>query len=93
MISNPTTPFLPTGLLPSWARSARSGDLPGRPTVTDRTERALDDDPGFRDSTRMLLAMARTGRHIYSGTVPPTVVARRRAANKRARAARRAARR
>lgn len=33
----------------------------------------------------ILLAMHRTGRHIYEGTVPQHVVARRRAANKRAR--------
>lgn len=43
-------------------------------------------------STKMLLAMAATGKHIYGGTVPAAVVARRRARNKRARAARKAAR-
>ena len=44
-------------------------------------------------STKMLLALAATGKHLYQGTVPGHVVSRRRAANKRARAARKAARR
>lgn len=39
-----------------------------------------------------LLSLVRTGRHIYRGTVPATTIARRRAANKRARIARRATR-
>lgn len=43
-----------------------------------------------RNSTGMLLAMADTGRPVYQGTVPPAVVAKRRARNKAARAARRA---
>jgi hypothetical protein len=41
----------------------------------------------------MLLALNYTGKHIYAGTVPEAVKARRRAANKVARRARRAARR
>ena len=38
----------------------------------------------------MLEALNRLGRHIYAGTVHPRTVARRRAANKLARASRRA---
>ena len=38
----------------------------------------------------LLLALNRSGRHIYGGTVPAGVKARRRAANKTARASRRA---
>lgn len=45
-----------------------------------------------RPSTKMLLALTATGKHIYEGTVPAAVKARRRAANKRARVARRRAR-
>lgn len=41
----------------------------------------------------MLLALNHTGKHIYEGTVPAAVVAKRRAKNKAARAARRAVRR
>lgn len=44
-------------------------------------------------STKMLLALAATGKHIYGGTVAAATVARRRAANKRARVARKAGRR
>jgi hypothetical protein len=61
------------------------------PEVTVQPD--LADCGEFRESTRMLLAMARAGRPIYEGTVPVAVVARRRAANKAARKARRAARR
>lgn len=43
-------------------------------------------------STKMALALAATGKQVYEGTVPAAVVARRRAANKRARIARRAGR-
>lgn len=43
-------------------------------------------------STKMALALAATGKQVYEGTVPAAVIARRRAANKRARIARRAAR-
>lgn len=43
--------------------------------------------------TQMLLALAATGKHVYEGTVPAAVIARRRAANRQARIARRAARR
>lgn len=38
---------------------------------------------------RLILALNTTGKHIYAGTVPHHVKARRRAANKAARAARR----
>lgn len=42
-------------------------------------------------SGQMLLALnAQPGKHIYAGTVPAAEVARRRAANKRAKVARRA---
>lgn len=43
-------------------------------------------------STKMALALAATGKPVYEGTVPATVVAHRRAKNKAARIARRAAR-
>lgn len=43
-------------------------------------------------STKMALALAATGKRVYEGTVPAAVVARRRAKNKAARLARRAAR-
>lgn len=49
--------------------------------------------PHQRDLTRMLVALAHTGKHVYLGTVPAAVKAKRRAANRRARVARRAARR
>lgn len=42
--------------------------------------------------TQMLLALAATGKHVYQGTVPKAVIERRRAANRRARLARRAGR-
>jgi hypothetical protein len=44
-------------------------------------------------STKMALALAATGKRVYEGTVPAAVKARRRAANKRAKTARKAARR
>lgn len=82
MITNLLTrPFLS----PAFDRLHALPEVTVPDTLVDRGE--------FRASTRMLLAMARTGRPIYAGTVPAAVVARRRAANKRARAARRAARR
>lgn len=52
-----------------------------------------DYDPGLSPSTKMLLAISATGKHLYQGTVDPEVVRRRRAANKRARHARRVSRR
>jgi len=42
--------------------------------------------------TRMLLAIAATGKHLYQGTVPAHVKAKRRAANKASHRARRAGR-
>lgn len=42
--------------------------------------------------TAMLVAMGRTGKHVYEGTVPTAVIARRRAKSKAARRARRASR-
>lgn len=44
------------------------------------------------NSTKMLLAMNHTGKHVYQGTVPLAVKQRRRAKNKVARASRRAGR-
>jgi hypothetical protein len=88
--TSPLPPSLFTDL-PARLRSVRPG-LPGTVTITDSTDRDLTDSGGFRESTRMLLAMARTGRPVYEGTVPAHVKARRHAANKRARVARRAAR-
>lgn len=43
-------------------------------------------------STKMALALAATGRKVYEGTVPRAVIAARRAKNKAARRARKAAR-
>lgn len=52
-----------------------------------------DDFKGVHStSTKMLLAMSATGKHVYGGTVAPGVKAQRRAANRRARAARKASR-
>lgn len=45
-----------------------------------------------RNSTGMLVALGAMKKHLYEGTVPAAVVARRRAKNKAARAARRASR-
>ena len=42
-----------------------------------------------RNATEMLLAIARTGKHMYEGSVPDAVKADRRAKNRAARAARR----
>lgn len=49
----------------------------------------LDVSKAESPSTKMLLALAATGKHIYEGTVSPAVVAVRRHRNKAARAARR----
>jgi hypothetical protein len=49
-----------------------------------------EDSPARKD---MLLALNYSGKHVYEGTVPTAIVAKRRAKNKAARAARRAARR
>jgi len=43
-----------------------------------------------RPSTQMLMAISATGKHLYQGTVPAHIKARRRAANKAARIARKA---
>lgn len=45
-----------------------------------------------RNATGMLVALADTGKHVYQGTVPGHVKAKRRAKNKAARKARRSAR-
>lgn len=46
-----------------------------------------------RNTTGMLLALGHLGKHLYEGTVPAATVAKRRAKNKAARAARKASRR
>lgn len=56
-----------------------------RVDVTDAETRAKVTSPG----TQMLLALGRTGKHIYEGTVPAAEKATRRRRNKAARAARR----
>jgi hypothetical protein len=60
---------------------------------------AITDQVGAEDiakadspSTKMALALAATGKHVYEGTVPQHVIAARRAKNKAARKARRASR-
>lgn len=61
---------------------------------TDRPKiAALEVTEAQRTSTKMLLALARTGKHVYQGTVPGAVKSRRRAASKQARVARRIGRR
>lgn len=57
------------------------------------TPAALEVTPQQHARTQMLGALAATGKRVYEGTVPQHVIDRRRAANKRARVARRAARR
>ncbi len=71
--------------------------MSGSATVTASPEveaafsaaRASGPDPYAR---AILAGLNATGRHVYGGTVPAAVKARRRAANRRARAARRASR-
>lgn len=68
----------------------RAGDLsmiplPGRVSLPGVAE----EDLRLKDSTKMLLALSRTHRHFYEGTVPAAVKARRRAKNRAARRARR----
>lgn len=63
-----------------------------RQAVTDAVG-ADDIERATSTSTKMLLAMTATGRRVYEGTVPAAVIARRRAKNKAARHARKAARR
>lgn len=63
--------------------------LPARLRVA-RTD--ADDALIASPSTRMLLAFAALGKPMYEGTVPAHIKARRRAKNKAARHARRAAR-
>lgn len=52
----------------------------------------LDVSKAESPSTKMLLAIAATGKHLYEGTVDPAVKAARRRRNKAARAARRVSR-
>lgn len=57
-----------------------------------RLRRRVVLDVAHRNRTGMLVALGETGRHVYAGTVPAAVKARRRAHSKAARRARRAAR-
>ena len=57
-----------------------------------KTPEALLTSPEQKRRTAFLLALTAIGKHVYEGTVPAAVVARRRAKNKAARIARRAAR-
>lgn len=59
-----------------------------RVTTASPEDIAKASSPG----TKMLLALAATGKHVYGGTVPAAVKARRRAASKAARRARRSGR-
>lgn len=60
---------------------------------TDITIATPDDiQKATSPSTKMALALAATGKHVYEGTVSGVVKAKRRAKNKAARRARRAAR-
>jgi hypothetical protein len=60
--------------------------------VETRTDEQLAVAEGNRPTTQMLLAISATGKHLYQGTVPAHVKARRRRQNKAARLARRAGR-
>jgi hypothetical protein len=62
------------------------------PWVRNRTDEEFAAAEANRPTTQMLLAISATGKHLYQGTVPAHVKARRRAANKVARRARRPAR-
>lgn len=73
--------------MPENTTSTLLGGFPSRVTI-DPGDIAKASSP----STKMALALAATGRKVYEGTVPAAVIARRRAANKRARKARRVAR-
>jgi len=67
--------------------------IPGRLLPAPITLKVTPEDVDrVTQPTRMLLAIAATGKHLYEGTVPAAVKARRRAANKTARKARRATR-
>lgn len=64
-------------------------------TVREAVEEAIGEDEAAKANspgTLMAIALAATSKPIYANTVPPAVKARRRAANKRARIARRAGR-
>lgn len=78
--------FMP-GDLVERARTARAAASVGYTPTTERENLRLS------DSTKMLLALGMSGKHLYQGTVPPAIVARRRAKNRAARRARRVHRR
>lgn len=90
------TPRIPAIFAPH--RAPISGLVPLAPHGTVmgpegiRTISAEDIKLATSPSTKMALALARKSGHTYEGTVPHATVVRRRAANKRARAARRAQR-
>jgi hypothetical protein len=61
--------------------------------LTQRIQRIVgerDAGKAGSESTKMLLALNRTGKHIYRGTVPKAEIQRRRAKNKVASASRKA---
>lgn len=69
------------------------------PTISQKIHTAVEATVGAEDiakaegnSTKMLLALAASGKHIYQGTVSVAEKARRRRRNKAARHARRAVR-
>ena len=67
----------------------RAGGFPSRVEVVTASDIRQAQSP----STKMLLAISATGRSFYEGTVSQAVIQRRRAKNRAARQARRAARR
>ena len=64
-------------------RFLRSAETPAQAKARHNAEQA----------TEMALALNRTGKHVYAGTVRPNVIAKRRAHNKAARHTRQAQRR
>jgi hypothetical protein len=69
---------------PSWQEKIR--------TAVEETVGPEDIRKADSQSTKMALALAAMGKHVYEGTVSPAVKARRRRRNKAARLARRAVR-
>lgn len=65
--------------------------MPTKQTETNTNKETITEPNSY--ALAILFAMNRLGRHIYSGTVPASVVAKRRANNKTARAQRKINRR
>ena len=78
-----------TGPSPKPTELGRSSDQPESPTTTEPGKSSRSDGPTVTQ-IRMLAALQL--KQVYAGTVPARVKASRRAANKRARVARRATR-